>query len=75
MNTASSSGTGSLPSNTPPTLREDLKVITTRSGVTLAGLSVSPSSSSSKEPSPSFTSFSNNSSSKMPEVTKDTVQL
>nr|GFA11068.1 reverse transcriptase domain-containing protein [Tanacetum cinerariifolium] len=46
MNTASSSGTGSLPSNTVPNHREDLKVITTRSGVTLAGPSVSPSSSS-----------------------------
>nr|GEV54560.1 reverse transcriptase domain-containing protein [Tanacetum cinerariifolium] len=38
-------GTGSLPSNTVPNPREDLKVITTRSGVTLAGSSVSPSSS------------------------------
>nr|GFD31941.1 reverse transcriptase domain-containing protein [Tanacetum cinerariifolium] len=38
--------TGSLPSNTVPNPREDLKVITTRSGVTLAGPSVSPSSSS-----------------------------
>nr|GEX00115.1 reverse transcriptase domain-containing protein [Tanacetum cinerariifolium] len=41
MNTASSSGTGSLPSNTIPNPREDLKAITTRSGVTLAGPSVS----------------------------------
>nr|GFA17583.1 reverse transcriptase domain-containing protein [Tanacetum cinerariifolium] len=39
-------GTGSLPSNTIPNPQEDLKVITTRSGVTLAGPSVSPSSSS-----------------------------
>nr|GFC03442.1 hypothetical protein [Tanacetum cinerariifolium] len=69
MNTASSSGTGSLPSNTVPNPREDLNVITTQSGVTLAGPWVSP-----KEPSPAFTSFSTNSSSKMPEVTKDTVQ-
>nr|GEU39933.1 putative reverse transcriptase domain-containing protein [Tanacetum cinerariifolium] len=38
-------GTGSLPSNTVPNPWEDLKVITTRSGVTLAGPSVSPSSS------------------------------
>nr|GEZ56416.1 reverse transcriptase domain-containing protein [Tanacetum cinerariifolium] len=38
-------GTGSLPSNTVPNPQEDLKVITTRSGVTLAGPSVSPSSS------------------------------
>nr|GEU72837.1 reverse transcriptase domain-containing protein [Tanacetum cinerariifolium] len=45
MNTASSSGTGSLPSNTVPNPREDLKAITTRSGVTLVGTSVSPSSS------------------------------
>nr|GEU80415.1 reverse transcriptase domain-containing protein [Tanacetum cinerariifolium] len=42
MNTASSSGTSSLPSNTIPNPQEDLKVVTTRSGVTLAGLSVSP---------------------------------
>nr|GFB41845.1 hypothetical protein [Tanacetum cinerariifolium] len=42
MNTASSSGTGSLPSNTIPNPREDLKFIITRSGVTLAGPSVSP---------------------------------
>nr|GEU65434.1 reverse transcriptase domain-containing protein [Tanacetum cinerariifolium] len=50
--------TCSLPSNTIPNPREDLKAITTRSGVTLAGPSVYPSSFS-KE---------------MPEVTKDTVQ-
>nr|GEV54164.1 reverse transcriptase domain-containing protein [Tanacetum cinerariifolium] len=47
MNTASSSGTGLLPSNTIPNPREDFKVITTWSGVTLAGPPVSPSSSSS----------------------------
>nr|GFA21488.1 hypothetical protein [Tanacetum cinerariifolium] len=41
MNTASSSS-GSLPSNTVPNPREDLKAITTQSGVTLAGPSVSP---------------------------------
>nr|GFA15476.1 reverse transcriptase domain-containing protein [Tanacetum cinerariifolium] len=69
MNIASSSGTCSLPSNTVPNPREDLKAITTRSGVTLAGPSVFPPTS--KEPSPASTSFS---SSKMPEVTKDTVQ-
>nr|GFA19541.1 reverse transcriptase domain-containing protein [Tanacetum cinerariifolium] len=96
MNTASSSGTGS---NTVLNPQEDLKFITTRSGVTLAGPSVSLSSSSKEvhrepetitdqvltrstnnvpplvvKPSPASTSFSNNSSSKMPEVTKDTVQ-
>nr|GEU48441.1 reverse transcriptase domain-containing protein [Tanacetum cinerariifolium] len=49
MNTSSSSGMGSLLSNTIPNPQEDLKVITTRSGVTLAGPSVSPFSSSSKE--------------------------
>nr|GFA90347.1 reverse transcriptase domain-containing protein [Tanacetum cinerariifolium] len=38
--------TGSLPNNTVPNPREDLKAITTRSGVTLAGPSVSPYSSS-----------------------------
>nr|GEX74923.1 hypothetical protein [Tanacetum cinerariifolium] len=98
MNTASSSSTGSLPSNTVLNPREDLKVITTRSGVTLDGPSVSPSSSKEVDrdpetitdqvltestnnvpplviqPSPASTYFSNNSSSKMPEVTKDTVQ-
>nr|GEV02057.1 reverse transcriptase domain-containing protein [Tanacetum cinerariifolium] len=42
MNIASSSGSGSLPSNTIPNPREDLKAITTRSGVTLVGPSVSP---------------------------------
>ncbi|GJV13302.1 reverse transcriptase domain-containing protein [Tanacetum coccineum] len=40
MNTASSSGSGSLPSNTVPNPREDLKAITTRSGATLARPSV-----------------------------------
>nr|GFA84372.1 reverse transcriptase domain-containing protein [Tanacetum cinerariifolium] len=99
MNIASSSGTGSLPSNTVPNPREDLKVITTRNGVTLAGPLVSPSSSSKEvyqEPetitdqvltgstnnvpplviqsSPTSTYFSNSTSSKMPEVTQDTVQ-
>nr|GEW49704.1 reverse transcriptase domain-containing protein [Tanacetum cinerariifolium] len=62
-------GTCSLPSNTVLNPREDLKAITTRSGVTLARPSVSPSSSS-NEPSLAFTI----SSTKMPEVTKDTVQ-
>nr|GEV02052.1 reverse transcriptase domain-containing protein [Tanacetum cinerariifolium] len=97
MNTASSSGTGSLPSNTVPNPWEDLKAITTRSSVTLARPSVSPpllSKEVDREPktitdqvltgstnnvpplvvqlSPAFTSFSTISSSKMPEVTKDT---
>ncbi|GJZ39219.1 reverse transcriptase domain-containing protein [Tanacetum coccineum] len=40
MNAASSSGSGSLPSNTVPNPRADLKAITTRSGLTLAGPSV-----------------------------------
>ncbi|GJS93075.1 hypothetical protein Tco_0800043 [Tanacetum coccineum] len=42
---------GALPSNTIPNPQEDIKVITTRSGMTLAGPSVLPpnSSSSSKE--------------------------
>ncbi|GKD99356.1 hypothetical protein Tco_1387340 [Tanacetum coccineum] len=42
---------GVLPSNTIPNPQEDIKVITTRSGITLAGPSVPPpnSSSSSKE--------------------------
>ncbi|GKB20214.1 hypothetical protein Tco_0854137 [Tanacetum coccineum] len=41
---------GALPSNTIMNPREDIKVITTQSGITLAGLSVPPpNSSSSKE--------------------------
>nr|GEU43315.1 reverse transcriptase domain-containing protein [Tanacetum cinerariifolium] len=91
---------GSLPSNTVPNPRADLKAITTQIGFTLTEPSVSPSSSSSKEvdretktitdqvltgstnnvpplvvhPSPASTSFSTISSSKVLEVTKDTVQ-
>nr|GEZ43923.1 hypothetical protein [Tanacetum cinerariifolium] len=42
MNIASSSGSGSLPSNVVPNPWADLKAIPTRSGVTLAGPSVSP---------------------------------
>nr|GEU90005.1 reverse transcriptase domain-containing protein [Tanacetum cinerariifolium] len=42
MNTPSSSGRSSLPSNTVPNPRKDLKVITTQSDVTLAGSLVSP---------------------------------
>nr|GFA60041.1 reverse transcriptase domain-containing protein [Tanacetum cinerariifolium] len=101
MNTASSSGTGSLPSNTIPNPREDLKAITTQSGVTLARPSVSHPPLPSKEvdqepetitnqlltgstnnvlplvvqPSPTFTFSTPISSSKMPEVTKDTKLL
>nr|GEU56386.1 DNA-directed DNA polymerase [Tanacetum cinerariifolium] len=74
MNTASSSRSGSLPSNTVPNPQEDLKAITTRSGVTLAGPSVSPPPPPSKEPSPVSTSSTPISFPKMPEVTKDTVQ-
>nr|GEV88933.1 reverse transcriptase domain-containing protein [Tanacetum cinerariifolium] len=93
---ASSSGLDSLPSNTVPNPRADLKAITTRSGVTLAGPSVSlpPFKEVDREPetltdqvltgstnnvpplvvqpSPVSISFSTISSSKMPEVTKDT---
>nr|GEV05296.1 reverse transcriptase domain-containing protein [Tanacetum cinerariifolium] len=73
MNTASSSGTGSLPSNTIPNPQEDLKAITTQSGVTLAGPSVSPPPPS--KPSPASIFSTPISSSKMPKVRKDTVQL
>nr|GEY26554.1 reverse transcriptase domain-containing protein [Tanacetum cinerariifolium] len=91
---------GSLPSNTVSNPRENLKVITTRSGVTLAGPSVFPPPLSKEvdqepktirdqvlpgstnnvpplvvQPSLASTSFSTISSSKMPEVTKDTIQL
>nr|GEU34215.1 reverse transcriptase domain-containing protein [Tanacetum cinerariifolium] len=74
MNIDSSLGTGSLPSNTVPNPRADLKAILTRSGVTLAGPSVSPPHLLSKEPSPTSNSFSTISSPKEPKVTKDTVQ-
>nr|GEU30232.1 reverse transcriptase domain-containing protein [Tanacetum cinerariifolium] len=98
MNTTSS-GSGSLPSNIVPNPLADLKAITIRSGVTLAGPSVSPPPSKEVErepktitdqvltestnnfphlvvqPSPISTSFSTISSSKIPEVTKDTVKL
>nr|GEV86330.1 reverse transcriptase domain-containing protein [Tanacetum cinerariifolium] len=51
MNTASSLGSGLLPSNTVPNPRADLKAITTRSGVTLAGpLVSSPSKEVDREP-------------------------
>nr|GEX80881.1 hypothetical protein [Tanacetum cinerariifolium] len=52
MNTASSSGTGSFPSNTVPNPREDLQAITTRSGVTLVGPSAPllPSKEVNREP-------------------------
>nr|GEX08439.1 retrovirus-related Pol polyprotein from transposon TNT 1-94 [Tanacetum cinerariifolium] len=73
MNTASSSGTGSLPSNIVPNPREDFKAITTRSGVTLAGpLAPLPPS---KEPSLASTFSTPISFPKMPEVTKDTLKL
>ncbi|GJR71996.1 reverse transcriptase domain-containing protein [Tanacetum coccineum] len=42
MNTASSSGSGSLPSNTVANLRGDLKSITTRSGITYDGSQIPP---------------------------------
>ncbi|GJT61466.1 hypothetical protein Tco_1004999, partial [Tanacetum coccineum] len=62
-NTASTSGSGSLPSNTVSNPRGDMKAITTRSGVSYDGPQVPP-------PPPS-------SLSKVvehePEVTKDTV--
>ncbi|GKF45799.1 hypothetical protein Tco_0135601 [Tanacetum coccineum] len=47
-NTASSSGTGSLPSNTVTNLKEDLKGITTRSGVAYQRPMIPTTSSSSK---------------------------
>nr|GEW53586.1 reverse transcriptase domain-containing protein [Tanacetum cinerariifolium] len=69
MNTASSSGTGSLPSNIIPNPREDLKAITTQSGVTLVGPLVSPSSFSKEvDREPEMITD------QMPEVTMDTVQ-
>ncbi|GKG23129.1 hypothetical protein Tco_0388432, partial [Tanacetum coccineum] len=46
-NTASSSGMGTLPSNTVTSLKEDLKGITTRSGVAYKGATI-PNTSSPK---------------------------
>ncbi|GJR19229.1 reverse transcriptase domain-containing protein [Tanacetum coccineum] len=48
MNTASSSGSGTLPSNTVTNPKEDLKGITTRSGVAYKGLTIPTTSSSPK---------------------------
>ncbi|GJX47939.1 reverse transcriptase domain-containing protein [Tanacetum coccineum] len=48
MNTASSSGTGSLPSNTVTNPKEDLKGITTRSGVAYQGPTIPTTTSSPK---------------------------
>ncbi|GJT51733.1 reverse transcriptase domain-containing protein [Tanacetum coccineum] len=63
MNTASSSGTGSIPSNTVANQRGDLKEITTRSGISYDGPSIPPHIS----PLPKVVE-------QEPEVTKDTVQ-
>ncbi|GJY42302.1 putative ribonuclease H-like domain-containing protein [Tanacetum coccineum] len=63
MNTASSSGMGSIPSNTVANPRGDLKVITTRSGISYDGPSIPPPFS----PLPKVVEWE-------PEVTKDTVQ-
>nr|GEV30530.1 hypothetical protein [Tanacetum cinerariifolium] len=49
LNTTSSSGSGSLPSNTVPNPQENIKAINTRSGVTLTGPLVSPHPPPSKE--------------------------
>nr|GFB73112.1 reverse transcriptase domain-containing protein [Tanacetum cinerariifolium] len=46
MNTASSSGSGTLPSNTITNLKEDLKGITTRSGTAYQGPTIPTTSSS-----------------------------
>ncbi|GJZ86922.1 reverse transcriptase domain-containing protein [Tanacetum coccineum] len=62
-NTASTSGSGSFPSNTVANLRSDLKAITTRSGVSYDGPQVPPPPSSL----PKVVEYK-------PEVTKDTVQ-
>ncbi|GJS61653.1 reverse transcriptase domain-containing protein [Tanacetum coccineum] len=59
-NTASTSGSGSLPSNTIANPKGDVKAITTRSGVSYNGPQIPPSISKEME--------------NEPEVTKDTVQ-
>nr|GFB65839.1 reverse transcriptase domain-containing protein [Tanacetum cinerariifolium] len=64
VNTASTSGSGSLPSNTISNLKGALKAITTRSGVSHNGLLI-----------PSPTSSFPKVVERVPEVTKDTVQL
>ncbi|GKF05923.1 hypothetical protein Tco_0036591, partial [Tanacetum coccineum] len=61
--TVSTSGSGSLPSNTIANLRGDMKAITTRSGVSYDGTSIPPSPSSL----PKVVEHE-------PEVTNDTVQ-
>ncbi|GJU45803.1 hypothetical protein Tco_1203069 [Tanacetum coccineum] len=63
FNTASTSGSGSLPSNTVANPRSDLKAITTRSGVSYYGPQVPPPPSSLPKV-----------GEHKPEVTKDTVQ-
>ncbi|GKA51276.1 putative reverse transcriptase domain-containing protein [Tanacetum coccineum] len=63
MNTASSSGSGSLPSNTVANPRGDLKAITTRSGISYDGPPIPPP----------FSPLSKVVE-REPEVTKDTVQ-
>ncbi|GJT55765.1 reverse transcriptase domain-containing protein [Tanacetum coccineum] len=63
MNTASSSGSGSLPSKTVANPRGDLKAITTRSGISYDGPLIPPPLS----PLPKVVE-------REPEVTKDTVQ-
>ncbi|GJY62102.1 reverse transcriptase domain-containing protein [Tanacetum coccineum] len=63
MNTASTSGSGSLPSNTVANPRGDLKAITTRSGISYDGPPIPPPFS----PLPKVVE-------QEPEVTKDTVQ-
>ncbi|GJZ63877.1 reverse transcriptase domain-containing protein, partial [Tanacetum coccineum] len=63
MNTASSSGSGTLPSNTVTNPREDLKGITTRSGVAYKGPTIPTTSSSPKVVE------------RETEVTKDTVHV
>nr|GEY51454.1 DNA-directed DNA polymerase [Tanacetum cinerariifolium] len=57
---------GALPSNTIPNPKEDIKVITTRSGITLAGPSVPP-------PDPSFSSSKE--VERDPETTMDQVHI
>ncbi|GJS37424.1 reverse transcriptase domain-containing protein [Tanacetum coccineum] len=63
MNTASTSGSGTLPSNTITNPREDLKGITTRSGVAYKGPTIPTTSSSPKVVE------------RETEVTKDTVHV
>ncbi|GKG54677.1 hypothetical protein Tco_0560332, partial [Tanacetum coccineum] len=59
MNTASSSGSGSLPSNTVANPRGDLKAITTRSSISYDGPPIPPAVAPQPKPSIPYPSRAN----------------